>query len=74
MKILPREREMNKDITSPPKTGRRGSVARSPRTPGEKYEKCKVCSKELNVKSMKRHLEEVHKRILPDASIRFKCH
>ena len=33
-----------------------------------------VCSKELNVKSMKRHLEEVHKRILPDASIRFKCH
>ena len=74
MKILPRELEMNKDITSPPKTGRRGSVARSPRTPGEKYEKCKVCSKELNVKSMKRHLEEIHKRILPDASIRSNCH
>ena len=69
-----RSEEKTSNLAGASRTGRKVSVARSPRTPGEKYEKCKVCSKELNVKSMKRHLEEIHKRILPDASIRFKCH
>jgi len=42
----------------------------SPRTSGESYEECKVCAKELNVKSMVRHLRDVHKRSLPDTPVR----
>jgi len=31
---------------------------------------CKVCARELNVKSMAKHLREVHKRPLPDTPLR----
>merc|ERR1719167_1622903 len=40
-----RSEEKTSNLAGASSTGKRVSVARSPRTPGEKYEECKVCEK-----------------------------